>query len=196
MLHLLLTLPVAGHDLKPPILTRDQWGAKLPVLERKWQVPTYITIHHAGVPTKPDVSTAQKLRNLQAFSQREDKLASGRTKPAWPDVPYHYYIGTDGIIAEGRQFVYVGDTNTEYDPTGHVLICLEGNFETEQPTPAQLESMRKMTLWLAHEWRIKPEHIKSHKDYAKTECPGAALYKELPALRQFVADGLKRAHGH
>jgi hypothetical protein len=170
---------------------REDWGARGPVMERTRHVPMYITIHHAGVATKPDVSTAQKLRNLQTFSQREDKLGSGKTKPAWPDVPYHYYIGTDGVIAEGRQVVYVGDTNTEYNPSGHVLVCLEGNFEVETPTPAQMDSLRKVVLWLAHDWRIKPEQIKTHKDFAKTDCPGAALYKEMPALRQYVGERLR-----
>jgi hypothetical protein len=175
---------------KPAILTREEWGAKPPVLARKWHVPEYITIHHTGTATRAEISTAQKIRNLQAFSQREDKLADGRTKPAWPDVPYHYYIGTDGVIAEGREEPFAGDTNTEYNPAGHLLVVLEGNFESEQPTPAQLESMRKMVLWLAHRWRIPAERIKSHKDYAKTDCPGKALYEKLPELRKLVK-GLK-----
>ena len=87
----------------------------------------------------------KKMQNLQAFSQRDDKLASGKFKPAWFDVPYHYYIAVDGRIAEGRELKYVGDTNTEYDPTGHALVVVEGSFNTEEPTKAQIDSLKKMT---------------------------------------------------
>ncbi|HVL38667.1 MAG TPA: hypothetical protein VM328_04670, partial [Fimbriimonadaceae bacterium] len=104
MLPFALCLALHAQD-KPPIVTREQWGANPPVLTRKRHVPTHITIHHTGVPQQPARSLEDKLRGLQLFSQREDKLASGQTKPAWPDVPYHFYISTDGRIGEGRHLL-------------------------------------------------------------------------------------------
>jgi hypothetical protein len=170
----------------PDIVARSAWHAADPVLPMSAHTPTRITIHHTGVRSNAGLSLEQKLRNLQAFSQREDKLASGRTKPQWPDVPYHYYIDIRGRIGEARDVRYKGDTNTEYDPAGHILVVVEGNFEQETPTAAQLTSLRHIVQWLAAGWQVPAARIQSHKDYARTDCPGVNLYRELTALRALV----------
>lgn len=171
---------------KPEIISRSAWGAKAPVLEGKKHKIEYITIHHTATKQRKDVPIATKLRNLQAFSQRDDKLASSKVKPAWFDIPYHYYISVDGKIGEGREIDFAGDTNTEYDPTGHALIVLEGSFDTEEPTAGQIDSLKKMVAWLAEKYKISADKIKGHKDYAQTGCPGSNLEKMLPDLRKLV----------
>lgn len=169
---------------KPPIVLRKEWNAKKPVGNAKRHKIRFITVHHTATMQKPDVTIEKKLQNLQAFSQRDDKLASGKLKPAWFDVPYHYYIATDGRIGEGRKIKYVGDTNTEYNPTGHALIVVEGSFNTEEPTNEQIESLRKMIDWLAHKYRVSAENLKGHDDYARTACPGKKIKNMLPEFRQ------------
>jgi N-acetylmuramoyl-L-alanine amidase len=139
---------VVNAQSQPRILSRKEWNANKPVGEAKKHKILFITIHHTATVQKPGVPLATKMRNLQAFSQREDKLDTGKVKPAWFDIPYHFYIAADGQIAEGREIKYVGDTNTEYNPAGHSLVVLEGNFETEQPTPAQIDSMKRIVAWL------------------------------------------------
>jgi N-acetyl-anhydromuramyl-L-alanine amidase AmpD len=130
------------------------------------------------------------MQSLQRFSQQPQRLAArGPLKPAWPDVPYHFYIGADGQIAEGRDTAYAGDTNTDYDPTGHILIVLEGNFEREMPSGAQSESLYRLASWIADEWQIQTDEIKGHKDYASTLCPGRNLEAQLPALRLKIQTG-------
>lgn len=176
----------AQPDPAPDILPRAAWNAADPVMPMTPHTPTRITIHHTGVRSNAARTLEQKLRGLQIFSQREDKLANGNTKPAWPDVPYHYYIDITGRIGEGRDVRFKGDTNTEYDPAGHVLVVVEGNFEEEQPTAAQMESLRRMVTWLASQWNVPADRIQSHKDYARTECPGVNLYREMDALRALV----------
>lgn len=175
--------PASGRapaDLR--ILARAMWGAKPPVTEMKRHTPTRITIHHTATAQKPERPLAEKLQALQKFSQNAGTLGNGKPKLAWPDVPYHYYIAADGEVAEGREVNFVGDTNTEYDPTGHALVVLEGNFEEEQPTPAQLESLRKMVAWLAARYRVTPDRIGGHKDFASTLCPGNNLHQIIPEL--------------
>jgi len=77
----------------------------------------------------------------------------------------------------------VGDTNTTYDPTGHLLIVVEGNFEKETPSEAQLRSLQAITQWAAQKYRVPRIRIKGHGDYAKTDCPGATLKPYLAKLR-------------
>lgn len=170
----------------PEILSRDGWQAKAPLAGMKPHSPSRITVHHTAEPQKKDASIERKLQSLQNFSQRTEKLSDGRRKPAWPDVPYHFYVDVNGRIAEGRDIGYAGDTNTDYDPTGHILIVLEGNFEKEQPSAAQLQKLEQLLLWLSRQWRIPASEIKGHRDHAATACPGANLQKHLPRLREIV----------
>lgn len=171
----------------PPMLTRAEWGSRPPVLPMRAHAPRRITIHHTGVRSDTTRALVAKLQGLQQWSQRDDSLAGGRRKPAWPDIPYHYYIDIRGQIAEARDVNYVGDTNTEYDPSGHILVVVEGNFEVEQPNDAQLAALRVTTRWLARTWRVPSDSIAAHRDFARTTCPGRSLYAYIGELRTFVA---------
>lgn len=169
-----------------PYVPRAAWGAKAPVLPMREHVPVRLTIHHTGVPQAPQRTPGDKLRALQQFSQREDRLSDGRTKRAWADVPYHFYVTTDGSVVEGREWRYVGDTNTSYDPTGHLLVVVEGNFEVEALTDAQRRTLDVLVPALAHRFDIPGARLAAHRDFASTACPGRGLYAELPRFRTLV----------
>jgi N-acetylmuramoyl-L-alanine amidase len=103
------------------------------------------------------------------------------------DIPYHYVIAPDGSIHATRDTALAGDTNTEYDPRGHALLMLMGNFDLQQPTAAQLESAVALMAHLARSNGLDETAIASHKDYStQTACPGAALYARLDELRAAV----------
>lgn len=158
------------------------------------QRPSGIIVHHTAEPQKPRVGMAAKLRNLQAFSQQAAKLASGHAKPAWPDLPYHYYIGAEGTIAEGRDVNFAGDTNTGYDTTGFVQVVLEGNFEIEQPTRQQFAALRQALTWQMALWRIPVSKISIHKDHARTACPGRNLIAAMPQILAEVGADSRKAN--
>lgn len=181
----------AVNSREPKIISRADWKAKAPVGAAKEHQIRFITIHHTATAQKENVSIEQKMQNLQNFSQREDRLASGKLKPVWFDVPYHFYIAVDGKIAEGRQIKFVGDTNTEYDPTGHALVVLEGNFETEQPAKNQQQALQETVVWLASKYQVPIAEIKAHNDFAATACPGKNLKILLPGLREKVGKIIK-----
>lgn len=170
----------------PTIIARKDWKAKEPIGQGKEHQISFITIHHTATLQKKEVSIEKKMQNLQSFSQSESRLASGKLKPVWFDIPYHYYIAVDGKIAEGREINFAGDTNTEYDPTEHALIVLEGNFETEQVSDEQQKSLEKMVIWLADKYKVSADKIKGHDDFAKTACPGKNLKAILPVLRKKI----------
>lgn len=176
--------PLVPRDVD--YLPREQWGAREPVLPMRPHSPVRLTIHHTGVAQNPGRTLAEKLRGLQEFSQRDDSLADGRNKPAWPDVPYHFYIGVDGTVGEGRDWRYAGDSNTPYDPAGHLLVVVEGNFERDTLTTPQRRSLDRVVPALAAAFGIPADSLASHRDYAQTTCPGRALYSELPRLRTLI----------
>jgi len=167
---------------------RTAWGAHAPVLPMAQHVPSRLTIHHTATVQNPARTVEAKMAGLQAFSQRDDSLASGKKKPAWADIPYHYYVAVDGAVAEGREWRYVGDTNTEYSPAGHLLVVVEGNFETDTLTTAQRRAVDALVPALARHFDIAESMLGGHRDFADTLCPGRNLYAEIPRLRALIAD--------
>ena len=47
--------------------------------------PEFITIHHTGMPQKPELSIEKKLQALQIFSEKDSPMADGSIKRAWAE---------------------------------------------------------------------------------------------------------------
>ncbi len=157
----------------PRVIAVEEWGGIRSDTSRgKHHRPVQITLHHGGVAFLRDKDPAQYLRNLQKWS-RESRM--------WMDIPYHYLIDLDGNIYEGRDINIAGDTNTEYDPTGHALIMVLGNFEEVEPNAAQLNAVVATMAMLAAQFNIGVDKIAGHKDFSsQTACPGKSL---IPLLK-------------
>ncbi len=173
-------------DFTPNIITVEQWGGtRSNTSATKKHVPVQITLHHGGVAFLRDKDPQQYLRNLQSWS---------RGTRMWSDIPYHYLIDLDGRVYEGRDIHIAGDTNTNYDPAGHALIVLLGNFEEVEPNAAQLDAVAATMAMLARQFNIAPDKIAGHKDFSsETLCPGKSLYPYLQNgyFRERVASLLK-----
>jgi hypothetical protein len=89
-------------NIRPKILTREEWHAKPALPGMRRQQPTAIILHNTGVPQNSQQSMERKLLGLQNFSQHPGIVSPSHKKPAWPDTPYHFYIDLHGQIAEGR----------------------------------------------------------------------------------------------
>ena len=148
---------------------------------------TNVTLHHTGdaKPLLPGDSPVTRLRNLQSWG------ASDRN---WWDLPYHFLLGLNGDIYEGRDYHFMGETNTAYDPGGHFLISVIGNYEIQEPTPAQLNAIADMMAWALSEFHLPLDKIGGHYNYADTGCPGKNLRKYLEdgTFRRMVATRLAR----
>jgi hypothetical protein len=168
------TLADVGRGIVP---VQDWGGTPADAARARTQVITHITLHHQGEPFKPGTDPRRYLRNLQTWS---------RTTKGWLDIPYHYIIDLDGHVYAGRDIAYAGDTNTEYDPTGHALIEVVGNFEEVEPNARQLDAVVNLMAMLADRYHVGLDAIASHRDYSNnTVCPGANLYR-------YVQDGYFR----
>jgi hypothetical protein len=182
-----LGLTANRHPPRPhpvvEVVDRDGWGARQPETGR--MVPhtiTRLTIHHAG--SQSGTTGPAQFRGWQNWHM------SGR---GWPDLAYHLIIGIDGTVYEGRDPAYRGDTGTTYDTTGHFLVVVEGNFEIDRPTQAQLDSLAAVLAWAAEHYRVSTSTIAGHGDYAATDCPGYYLENrihsgELEATVQDLVD--------
>lgn len=181
------SLLLAGCATQAPVITAvDAWGGSASATPLPPQRIERITLHHQGEIWNDSADVAAYLRRLQQWS---------RITKAWRDIPYHYVIGPDGRIYAARPVAEPGDTNTGYDTRGHALVMLVGNFEVQQPTPAQLQAATTLVAWLAREHRVPMEHINSHRDFSpQTLCPGKHLlaYLESGDFKRAVAARLAR----
>lgn len=170
LLTLLLGVIVSESYAQVHIVTQAEWGGKDSISIEMKHTIRYITIHHSGeiYPVGKDAITY--LRNLQSWSRREKK---------WIDIPYHYLIDPSGVIYQGRLLSVKGDTNTTYDPEGHALICMLGNFEVQHLNENQISSLKEIVRDLAHAYSVSSDNIKTHKDYAETLCPGKDMDRYL-----------------
>ncbi|MDZ7717340.1 MAG: family 10 glycosylhydrolase [Balneolaceae bacterium] len=131
-----------------------------------------ITLHHSGSaePLEPEDDPIKILNNLFEWGA-EDRN--------WWDLPYHYLIDLDGNIYEGRDPKYAGETNTTYDPRGHLLISVMGNYNQQEPTEAQLNAIAEMTAYAIQKYNLSLNDIYGHGDWADTSCPGEHLQEYL-----------------
>ena len=154
-------------------LCRDAWGARPIDGELTTHVPVRMTVHHTASVLSSDAAAPGYVRDHQAFHQLEK---------GWPDIAYHFVIDSAGVVYEGRPVGAVGDTGTDYDPTGHFLVACEGNFSRHDVPDAQRAALIDLMAWAATTYEIDPATLTGHRDWVPTACPGTAMY-------ELVADG-------
>jgi hypothetical protein len=179
----------------PVIITRKAWGAMQALPGMKPQLVTGIILHNTGVRKNPGTSLERKMRGLQHFSQNPGEVSAGHMKPAWPDIPYHFYVDATGRIAEGRDTNFAGDSNTNYNTSGFIQIVMEGDFEEEVVSTEQLSALRDLLTWVLSSRGLTAESITVHKDHAATDCPGQHFMAVLPGLLAQVKQKLASASG-
>lgn len=134
-----------------------------------------IIIHHSAFFDQPG---PEFIKEYQMIRQGFD------------DIAYHYIIGEDGEIYEGRPIEYMGahagqtkeanelankiragliDANLEQalrlDPDyGSIGICLDGHFEYDEPKEEQLHSLKILIRYLLEKYDIKPYNILMHNE--------------------------------
>ena len=182
----LVAIEVGTIASLPPEIANSQVAGGANMRLRIPHKITHVTLHHTGdsKPLLPGDSPVARLRGLQSWG------ASDRN---WWDVPYHFLLGLDGDIYEGRDYHFMGETNTAYDPGGHFLISVIGNYGVQEPTQAQLNAIADMMAWALDEFDLPVGKIGGHYNYADTGCPGKNLRKYLEdgTFRRMAAQRLK-----
>jgi N-acetyl-anhydromuramyl-L-alanine amidase AmpD len=65
-----------------------------------------------------------------------------------------------------------------------IHICLDGNFEIENPASTQIFALRDLMKKLVLKYEIEKENIVFHKDYSSTACPGKNM--DIDFIRSLV----------
>lgn len=167
------------------VLCKEAWGASAVAGTFTDHTIERLTVHHTAVVLEANSQAPARARQHQAYHQ----------SLGWPDLAYHFLIDANGNVYQGRPVAAVGDTGTDYDPTGHFLVCCEGDFNAQSLPAAQLASLVRMLAWGAVAYGVDPSTLRGHRDVATTTCPGDALYAPIAdgsleaSVRDLIAAG-------
>jgi hypothetical protein len=151
------------------VICRSAWGAVDPVAEMQPHRIERLTLHHTAVELADNTDAPARTRQHQRFHQDS----------GFSDLAYHFMVDLEGNVLEGRSTEFAGETFTEYDPTGHLLVCCEGNFDLQSPTEAQIDAVALVFAWGCLEFGVDPGTLAGHRAYASTTCPGDDLEAHL-----------------
>lgn len=163
----------AGLADSASLICRQAWEARAPAGAGSPHRITGLMIHHSAVTLADNRAAPQHLRSFQDSHQHS----------GFVDIAYHVGVDRNGNLYELRSPGIAGETYTDYDPSGWLLVLALGNFDEQEPTAAQLEGMARVLAWGAGTYGVDPAEVAGHRDAAATRCPGEALYRELESGR-------------
>jgi len=88
----------------------------------------------------------------------------------FPAIAYHYVIQQDGTVYQ-TNYLNTISWHTAGENTSSIGICLTGNFDVQQPFPAQMRSLNALIASLKKQLGNNLQ-IKGHRDYSTKTCPG------------------------
>jgi hypothetical protein len=212
---LLAGLPLVSSGLQagpgqPPIVARRAWalGAARPAVAPEYGAVKLAFVHHTENPDGYNAgAVTAMLRSIFAFH---------RYTHGWNDIGYNFVIDRFGRIFEARaggiDEPVIGAQAGGYNAysTG---IAILGTYSAKRISPAALSALEQLLAWKLSlhgapaggrvTVRVTPggavysrypanssvslPRIAGHRDGDSTDCPGDALYSELPGTRLRVA---------
>lgn len=175
---------------RPRIYTTDEWGAQPPrspiqILDPR---PTMIVVHHTAGANSTDYSLSHAFAIARSIQQ-------SHFNRGWADSGQHFTISRGGHILVGRH----RSLPTLIEGRDHVLgaHCLgqneesvgienEGTYTSVQIRDYHYQRLVRMCAYICQQYGILPRHIRGHREYVATECPGDRLFARLPQLRDDV----------
>src|SRR5450759_910553 len=201
-----LVPPASATVMQPTWLARAAWGA-----DESLRSGTPVTapvkmafVHHtAGGNSYAQADAPALVRGIYAYHT---------TGLGWSDIGYNFLIDRFGTIYVGRAGDpakgVVGAQVLGFN-TGSTGVSIMGTYASEMPSAAAVSALEALLAWKLELSGLDPmgttamtcgssEKFKAgakvtfpviagHRDANYTECPGDALYGQLPAVREAVA---------
>ncbi len=183
---------------RPAFATRTEWGCP-------WgqtsgpntltpTVPTHLIVHHSFSPGNDVTDWVAAVRGIWNYHVNSN---------GWSDIGYNWLIDPKGVIYQGRAWVDTSDNALGAHFCGYngrtMGVCMLGDFNSVSPSDAALRSLVRLLAYRAFLNGINPRgvsfhesskrnlnNISGHRDGCSTDCPGDALYPQLPTLRNRV----------
>ncbi|WP_376773035.1 peptidoglycan recognition protein family protein [Streptomyces himalayensis] len=188
---------------RPRIITRKGWRADEKLREREFLYTKTVQaafVHHTATGNNYRCSQAPSvIRSIYRYHVKSNR---------WRDIGYNFVVDKCGNIYEGRaggvEKPVMGAHTLGFN-TNSMGIAVLGTFTKSKPSAAAVRAVARLTAWKlglfgANPWgsttltsggsnkykkgrKVRLRVISGHRDGFLTECPGAALYRQLNGLR-------------
>jgi N-acetylmuramoyl-L-alanine amidase/Putative peptidoglycan binding domain len=183
----------------PWIIDCDSWGARPPAspIQITGNTTNKIILHHMAFPNVTDYSREH------AIQLAKDCQALHMDINGWADTGQHFTISRGGYVLEGRhRSLETLDAGQHQVISAHcpgengnaIGIENEGTYITETPPDALLDSLVRLCVAVAQQFRLHAWDIFGHWDFRVTDCPGIAFYRLFPSVRTRVARAMGTPH--
>jgi len=136
-----------------------------------------ITVHHTGEHEGlADLPTVEVLKRIERY-HREDRK--------WCAIGYHYIIGHEGNVYEGRPAQYQG-AHVLSENEHNLGISVAGDFMHKLPSGRQLGALRAFLDEARVTYNVSKSRVYGHRDLNQSLCPGDALYAWLKSYKRAV----------
>lgn len=162
------------------IVTREAWGASATRCSST-DSKTKMAVHYTVTPSD---NPAARVRAVQRYHM---------DTRGWCDIGYHFLVGIDGSIYEGRPLELVG-AHVGGHNTGNIGISFIGCFHPSgcssmgptRPPEAMIEAGGRLLGALSRLYGIGLDRtsVRGHRDYpgTSTNCPGDYLHARIDDL--------------
>jgi hypothetical protein len=164
--------PVNGNYT---IVPRSAWTrAKVAGNNQPMGKVTRITVHHTGehegLIGLPDIEVIKRIEKYH------------RNEKRWAAIGYHYLVGKDGRVYEGRPVQYQG-AHVSGSNENNLGISVMGDFHRHLPNDRQIAALRAFLDDTLVRYKVGKRRLYGHRDLNRSICPGDALYSWLKTYK-------------
>ncbi|MGR6997920.1 peptidoglycan recognition protein family protein [Yinghuangia aomiensis] len=200
-----------GAGGRPAIVSRAAWGADESLREADFKYTDTVKVvfvhHTADSNTYSCADSPAVLRSIYRYHVKTN---------GWSDIGYNFLVDRCGTIFEGRAGGVdkaVRGAHTLGFNTDSMGVAAIGTYTDTAPPAALLEGLTRVIAWklgmygrnplgqdqltsgdsasrFAAGTNVRFNVVSGHRDAFVTECPGQALYDNLPRLRRGAAKAL------
>ncbi|HJL19916.1 MAG TPA: N-acetylmuramoyl-L-alanine amidase [Sandaracinaceae bacterium LLY-WYZ-13_1] len=170
------------------IVTREAWGARATRCTSRNATKTRMAVHYTVTPS---ANPERQVRGIQRYHM---------DSRGWCDVGYHFLVGIDGTVYEGRPLhllgAHVGGHNTNNIGVSFVGCfhpTCDASWGPRRPPEAMIEAGGRLLGALGDLYGIALDgsHVRGHRDHsgASTSCPGDYLHARIDDMLSIARAG-------
>lgn len=143
--------------------TSEPVGANHVLMGKVTRITIHHTDEHGGMDGKSDLEV---VRMIERYHRGPEKR--------WAAIGYHYLVGKDGKIYEGRPVKYQGAHCG--DNANNLGISVIGNCHHNLPNSRQMMALKAFLDDQRERFNVPANRVYGHRDIKPTICPGDRLY--------------------
>jgi len=141
--------------------TKEPVGPNHVMMGKVLKITVHHTDEHSGMDGKSDLEIVRLIENYH------------RNEKRWAAIGYHYLVGKDGKIYEGRPVKYQGAHCGKNE--NNLGISVIGDCHRNLPNAKQLKALKAFLDDQRERFGVPRSEVKGHREVKATICPGDKL---------------------